>query len=133
MYCNRPYEIFAMSSPQFVSKRKYSVTLDFDVYEDFNPYEINWNKLFQIEGQEHLDVNIKNLDVESDINWWHNIQYRQALYIVNVVVINCNKIRNIFVSASIIKDRDIFAMYILYKIPNIFISTYFLIWVAFRL
>ena len=69
MNCNRPYEIFAMSSPQFVSKKKYSVTLDFDVYEDFNPYEINWNKLFQIEGQEHLDVNIKNLDVEQDINW----------------------------------------------------------------
>ena len=58
-----------MPSPQFVSKRKYSVTLDFDVYEDFNPYEIQWNKLFQIEGQEHLDVNIKNLDVEQDINW----------------------------------------------------------------
>ena len=34
-----------------------------------NAYEINWNKLFQIEGQEHLDVNIKNLDVEQDINW----------------------------------------------------------------
>ena len=44
-----------------------------------------------------------------------------------------NKLRNIFVSASIIEDRDIFAMYILYKIQNIFISTYFLIWVAFRL
>ena len=70
MNCNRPYEIFAMPSPQFVSKKKYSVTLDFDVYEDFNPYEINWQKLFQIEGQEHLDVNIKNLDdVEQDINW----------------------------------------------------------------
>ena len=58
-----------MPSPQFVSKRKYSVTLDFDVYEDFNPYEINWNKLFQIEGQEHLDVDIKNLDDDRDINW----------------------------------------------------------------
>jgi len=34
MYCNRPYEIFAMSSPNYVTKRKYSVTLDFDVYED---------------------------------------------------------------------------------------------------
>jgi len=43
--------------------------LDFDVYEDFNPYEIDWNKIFQIEGQEHLDVNIKNLDEETDINW----------------------------------------------------------------
>ena len=69
MYCNRPYEIFAMSSPNYATKKKYSVTLDFDVYEDFNPYEINWNKLFQIEGQEHLDVNIRNLDVETDINW----------------------------------------------------------------
>mgnify|MGYP004153639011 FL=1 len=59
-----------MPSPQFISKKKYSVTLDFDVYEDFNPYEINWQKLFQIEGQEHLDVNIKNLDdIEQDINW----------------------------------------------------------------
>ena len=69
MNCNRPYEIFAMSSPNYVTKRKYSVTLDFDVYEDFNPYEIDCNKIFQIEGQEHLNVNIKNLDVESDINW----------------------------------------------------------------
>ena len=69
MNCNRPYEIFAMSSPNYVTKREYSVTLDFDVYEDFNPYEIDWNKIFQIEGQEHLDVNIRNLDVESDINW----------------------------------------------------------------
>ena len=40
------------------------------MYEDFNPYEIDWNKIFQIEGQERLEVNIKNLDdVEQDINW----------------------------------------------------------------
>ena len=58
-----------MSSPQFITKKKYSVTLDFDVYEDFNPYEIDWKKIFQIEGQEKLEVNIKNLDVEEDIDW----------------------------------------------------------------
>ena len=71
MNCNRPYEIFAMPSPnsQIVSKKRYQITLDFDVYEDFNPYEIQRNKLFQIEGQEHLDVNIKNLDEDRDINW----------------------------------------------------------------
>ena len=73
MYCNRPYEIFAMSSPQFVSKRKFSITLDFDVYEDFNPYEIEWKKLFQIEGQEQLDVNIKNLDIDIDNEYEKNI------------------------------------------------------------
>ena len=69
MNCNRPYEIFAMPSPQFVSKRKYSVTLDFDVYEDFNPYEIQWNKLFQIEGQENLDVEIRDITDLFDDNW----------------------------------------------------------------
>ena len=53
-----------MSSPQFITKKKYSVTLDFDVYEDFNPYEIQWNKLFQIEGQEKLDVNIRDIDID---------------------------------------------------------------------
>ena len=63
MNCNRPYEIFAMPSPnsQIVSKKRYQITLDFDVYEDFNPYEIQWNKLFQIEGQEHLDVDIRDI------------------------------------------------------------------------
>ena len=70
MNCNRPLRDFChVIETNYVTKRKYSVTLDFDVYEDFNPYEIDWNKIFQIEGQEHLDVNIRNLDVESDINW----------------------------------------------------------------
>ena len=54
----------------FLSKRKFSITLDFDVYEYFNPYEINWKKLFQIEGQEHLNVNIKNIDEDLDTNWY---------------------------------------------------------------
>ena len=57
-----------MSSPQFITKKKYSVTLDFDVYEDFNPYEIDWKKIFQIEGQEKLDVNIKDIDIEYEKN-----------------------------------------------------------------
>ena len=78
MNCNRPYEIFAMSSPQFITKKKYSVTLDFDVYEDFNPYEIEWKKLFQIEGQEQLDVNIKNLDIDIDNEYEKNIPDRRA-------------------------------------------------------
>ena len=62
-----------MSSPQFITKKKYSVTLDFDVYEDFNPYEIQWNKLFQIEGQEKLDVNIKDIDIDIDNEYEKNI------------------------------------------------------------
>tara|TARA_B100000927_G_scaffold31338_1_gene22890 strand:- start:290 stop:469 length:180 start_codon:yes stop_codon:yes gene_type:complete len=55
------------SHPQYITKKRYSITLDFDVYEDFNPYEIQWKKLFQIEGQENLNVEIKDIDDELEI------------------------------------------------------------------
>ena len=45
-----------------VSRQKFRVTLDFDVYVDFDPYNINWKKLFEIEGNENLDVNIEGED-----------------------------------------------------------------------
>jgi len=71
MNCNRPYEIFAMPSPnsQIVTKKRYQITLDFDVYDDFNPYEIQWKKLFQIEGQENLDVEIRDITDLFDDTW----------------------------------------------------------------
>ena len=71
MNCNRPYEIFAMSpsNSSLISKKRFQVTLDFDVYEDFNPYEIQWNKLFQIEGQEQLDVDIRDIS-DFDLDNW---------------------------------------------------------------
>jgi len=60
-----------MPSPnsQIVSKKRYQITLDFDVYNDFNPYEIQWNKLFQIEGQENLDVEIRDITDLFDDTW----------------------------------------------------------------
>jgi len=42
-------------------RQKFRVTLEFDVYEDFDPYNVDWNKLFDIEGQESLDVHIEDL------------------------------------------------------------------------
>ena len=33
------------------------------------PYEIQWNKLFQIEGQEHLDVEIRDTTDLFDDTW----------------------------------------------------------------
>lgn len=46
------------------SRQKYRVTLEFDVFDDFDPYNINWQKLFDIEGQESLDVHIEDLSTE---------------------------------------------------------------------
>ena len=67
-----------MPSPnsQIVSKKRYQITLDFDVYNDFNPYEIQWNKLFQIEGQENLDVEIRDITDLFDDTWWCIEWYR---------------------------------------------------------
>ena len=66
MNCNRPYEIFAMSSPQFITKKKYSVTLDFDVYEDFNPYEIQVEKIIPNRRARKVRCKYKNLDIDID-------------------------------------------------------------------
>jgi len=42
------------------SKKQFRVILDFDVYEDFEPNNINWKKLFEIEGSEDLNVQIED-------------------------------------------------------------------------
>jgi len=44
-----------------VQKQKFRVTLEFDVFDDFDPYNIDWKKMFQIEGSESLDVHIEDL------------------------------------------------------------------------
>jgi len=49
-----------------VQKQKFRVTLEFDVYDDFDPYNINWNKMFEIEGSESLEVSIEDL---TDDEW----------------------------------------------------------------
>ena len=48
-------------------KQKYRVTLEFDVFDDFDPYNINWKQLFDIEGSESLEVFVEDLG-END-NW----------------------------------------------------------------
>ncbi len=33
-------------------KNKYRITLELNVNEDFNPHQINWNKLFELDRNE---------------------------------------------------------------------------------
>ncbi len=42
-----------------LNRQKIRVVLDFDVYEDFEPDNINWNKVFEIEGDEQLNVQVE--------------------------------------------------------------------------
>jgi len=43
-------------------KRLVRVTLDVTCYEDLDLEDINWRRLLELEGDEDLDVNIKELD-----------------------------------------------------------------------
>ena len=42
-------------------KTKYRITLVLDVFDDFNPHEIAWEKLFKLEADERVESNIEDL------------------------------------------------------------------------
>ena len=35
-------------------KQRYRITLDIEVLEDFDPHQIDWEQLFELEGSERL-------------------------------------------------------------------------------
>ena len=48
-------------------KSKYRITLELDVQDDFNPRDINWSKVFQINEDESVEAYIEELDIPD--NW----------------------------------------------------------------
>jgi hypothetical protein len=42
-------------------KQRVRVTLEFDVYSDFNARNINYEKLFKLEGDEKVSVYVEDL------------------------------------------------------------------------
>ena len=44
-------------------KNKYSITLELNVNEDFNPHQINWNKLFELDRNEQVKSYVEDLNV----------------------------------------------------------------------
>ena len=48
-------------------KTKYRITLDLDVYDDFNPHAINWEKVFDL--QENESVESYTEDLSNPVSW----------------------------------------------------------------
>ena len=48
-------------------KSKYRITLELDVHDDFNPRDINWSRVFQINEDESVEAYIEELDIPD--NW----------------------------------------------------------------
>ena len=45
-------------------KQRYRITLDLEVLEDFDPHQINWEDLFELEGSERvIDSYVEDLSV----------------------------------------------------------------------
>jgi hypothetical protein len=44
-------------------KNKYRITLELNVNEDFNPHQINWKKLFELDRNEQVKSYVEDLNV----------------------------------------------------------------------
>ena len=47
-------------------KTKYRITLELDVQDDFNPRQIDWRKVLEIEENEELECYIEDVDCPLD-------------------------------------------------------------------
>jgi hypothetical protein len=45
-------------------KKNVRVTLDLSVYSDFDARQIDWRKLFELDGDETVDAYVEDLDVD---------------------------------------------------------------------
>jgi predicted component of type VI protein secretion system len=51
-----------MSSPYLAAqKTRYRVTLDLAVMDDFDPHQIQWHKVLDLQGNENVESYIENL------------------------------------------------------------------------
>ena len=51
---------------KYGQKSKYRITLELDVLDDFNPRQIDWRKVLQIEENESVDCYIEDVDFPLD-------------------------------------------------------------------
>ena len=48
------------------TQQRYRITLDLQVESDFNPRDINWDKVFDLGGNESVESYIEELDIPAD-------------------------------------------------------------------
>ena len=48
-------------------KSKYRITLEIDALDDFNPHQIKWEELFELQGNETCEAYIE--DMSNPVRW----------------------------------------------------------------
>ena len=56
-----------MVSYQLAQKRRVRITLDLEVMSDFNPRDIDFEKLFKLEPNESVETYIEDMNID----WWN--------------------------------------------------------------
>ena len=54
-------------SNYYGQKTKYRITLELDVLDDFNPRDISWEKLFDLQDNESVERVIE--DLQDPVSW----------------------------------------------------------------
>ena len=49
------------------TEQKYRITLDITVQDDFNPHQIDWRKVLQLEGNESVESITE--DLSNPVSW----------------------------------------------------------------
>ena len=52
-----------MSATYLPQRQKYRITLELDVMDDFNPHNIDWEKVLDVQGNESIDAYVEDLSV----------------------------------------------------------------------
>jgi len=52
-----------MSATYLPQKTKYRITLEMEVMEDFSPYNLDWSKVMDLEGDESIEAYVEDLSV----------------------------------------------------------------------
>ena len=50
-------------------KVRYRITLDIQAFPDFDPHQIDWEKLFKLEPAERCEAYVEDLSTPD--RWWH--------------------------------------------------------------
>ena len=54
-------------SNYYGQKSKYRITLELDVLDDFNPRDISWEKVFELQDNEKVESIIE--DLQDPVSW----------------------------------------------------------------
>jgi hypothetical protein len=48
----------------YAQKQKYRITLELEVFEDFDPHQIDWEDLFDLGGDENVKAYVEDLTLD---------------------------------------------------------------------